>query len=364
MARPDTPLRALYREAAWIRHLRSNGYAFPVRFNIPRILDFRGSPVFRLSHLPAGARDASKLHPEQYAIGFTAHGDYFAYPNEPGNGKQLGPEEFMDVMLRNAWLLGKLTSLGLVHDAPVPVFHNRVQSFRRADSGLYEWQRAGRLDRWLESCRHPNFGLTGIRDFEHFIPFNGRSRDLYRQIGTHFLSLFLVTGSYFRHKDRGRVGFDGEDRPVDARDLFDMPLLEALIQNMFFQYYHGFVGHAFSGPLPFESHRLAERMVEEMGVDRHMEEILRATDQQQMTDEEFAYFLQRRGYPQKKTMPLQRGKEDIVVYTGPHLGGFNQGISLPECIEFLQSMCALCIFGRYWQENNGMCGSGAAGLRA
>ena len=40
----------------------------------------------------------------------------------------------------------------------------------------------------------------------------------------------------------------------------------------------------------------------------------------------------------------------LAVHTGPHLGGFNQRTSLPELIESVGSMSALCIFGRYCAE--------------
>jgi len=227
-----------------------------------------------------------------------------------------------------------------------------VQGLRRPDHGLYEWQRAGRLDRWLDSCRYPNFGVTGIRDFEHLIPFRGLSRNLYRHIGEHLLSLFLVTGSFFRNKDREKIGIDSEGRHVDARDLFDRPFLREIIQGIFLNYYSGFVGVEFSGELPFDFDKFTERMIDEMGVDRHMEEILRVVDQAEMTDEEFMSFLEERGYTEKEVKGFQKGEEDIIMCTGPHLGGFNQRISLPELIETVGSMSALCIFGRYWREKS------------
>ena len=108
----------------------------------------------------------------------------------------------------------------------------------------------------------------------------------------------------------------------------------------------------FSGELPFDFDKFTERMIDEMGVDRHMEEILRVVDQAEMTDEEFMSFLEERGYTEKEVKEFQKGEEDIIMYTGPHLGGFNQRISLPELIETVGSMSALCIFGRYWREKS------------
>ncbi len=51
------------------------------------------------------------------------------------------------------------------------------------------------------------------------------------------------------------------------------------------------------------------------------------------------------------TSPVkQKGVADIVIYSGPHLGGFNDTISLPELIESVSAMSALCIVGRFWKE--------------
>jgi hypothetical protein len=46
---------------------------------------------------------------------------------------------------------------------------------------------------------------------------------------------------------------------------------------------------------------------------------------------------------------LKKGIKDIVVLTGPHLGTFNERISLPELVESVETMAALCITGRCWQ---------------
>jgi len=352
LAQAENSRQSLYREAAWMEYLGSQGFSFPVRFNIPVAIKLQGSHVFRLENIPVRSPEGLKLHPDHYAIGFIAHKDYFTYPNNYGTERSLTTDEFMEVMFRNAWLFGKLTSRGIVHSAPIPLFHNRVQRHRRADNGLYEWQRAGRLDRWLGSCCYPNFGITGIRDFEHFIPVTGHSRNLYRYIGNHLLSLFLVAGSYFRNKDKEKVGFDRRGKPVDARDLFDKHFFKELVQGIFTHYFHGFVGREFSGTLPFDFDELTALMIDEMGVDRHMGEILRVVDQREMTNEQFRNFLYERGYPELEVRDFQKGLKDITIYTGPHLGGFNQRISLPEFIESVGSMSALCIFGRYLEERS------------
>ncbi|MEW6327381.1 MAG: SidJ-related pseudokinase [Thermodesulfobacteriota bacterium] len=350
LARAQDSPETLLREALWMQHLRSNGYSFPSKFHVPTVIRTRQSCVFRLENLPVAVPAGLGLHPARYAAGFIADMDYFTYPNEHRDKKMLTARDFKEILQRNAWLLGKLTSSGIIHTALIELFHNRVQRNRRPDHGVYEWPRGGRLDRWLSSCAYPNFGLTGLRDFEHFISFKGSGPSLYRYIGAHLLSLLLVTGSYFRNKDKARVGFDQGNKPVDARDLFDKQLLKELIRGIFLSYYQGFVGREYTGELPFDAEGLSSRMIEEMGVDRHMEEILRIADQKQMTDEEFKGFLDHRGYSPEEAARLKKGISEIVIYTGPHLGAFNQQISLPELIESVGAMSALCIAGKYWQE--------------
>ena len=347
LAGADHSPQSLHTETDWLYHMRNGNYAFPVKFHIPQPLEVQSSPLFQLQDIPVPVPENRELHPDRHAIAFLAGQDYFLYPNESVPEKRLDSHEFKEVLFRNAFLFGRLSSLGILHVAPIPLFHNRVQGFRRDDHGLYEWQRAGRLDRWLESCLHPNFGVSGIRDFEHFESFNGESRMLYPHMGTQLLSLFLVTGSYFRNKDTNRIGFDGEGNPIDARDCFNKPFLTELLDGIFSHYYLGFVGRKFIGRAPLDLDRLSTRMVDEMGVDRFMEEILRIADQQAMTDETFFHFLEQRGFSKEDANRLKRGGEDITLFTGPHLGGFNQRISIPELIESVGTMAALCIYGKY-----------------
>jgi hypothetical protein len=287
-------------------------------------------------------------------VAFFAQKDYFTYPNDHRPEMRLPPDQFREVMLRCAWLFGKLASRGIVHVSPIPLFHNRVQRERREDQGLYEWQRGGRLDRWLQSCAYPNFGVTGIRDFEHLISFSGRSRQLCYHMGAQLLGLLLTAGSYFRNKDASRVGFDKHGNTVDARDLFDRPLFEEAIYGIFCNYYRAFTGKDLDGELPFSLDNLVCRMIEEMGVDRHMEEVLRVVDQEAMSDGAFRDFLLRRGYSERETADFKKGHQDIILYTGPHLGGFNERISLPELIEAVGSMSAFCIAGKFRQAHNAL----------
>jgi len=348
----DSP-QSLLKEALWMEHLGSRRRDFPTRFNIPEAVPLGGGYVFRLSDLPTRVPSGLPVHPERFAIAFVAHREYFCYPNG-WEGANLPPtEQFLEVMCRNAWLLGRLASLGMVHGAPVPLFHNRVQMHRRSDQGRYQWFRGGRLDRWLASCSYPNLGVTGIRDFEHLSSLQGFSRELYRHVGEHLLGLLLLAGSHFRNRNRQRVGLDPAGNPVDARDLFDPVALRRVVEGVFDGYHRGFVGRPFTGGLPMDLDRLTARMIEEMGVDRHMEEILRVADQQEMARDQFESFLAERGYTPEEARTVEKGTRDIVIHTGPHLGAFNDRISLPELIESVAAMSGLCIAGKHWNEVTG-----------
>ena len=351
LALSKNSIESLNREACWMKYLSSNGNSFSVEFRIPFPLKINGSYLFRLKNTHSiRQQNAAFNHENSYAICFIAHNDYFTYPNTHRKERLLDKKKFREIILNNAWLLGKLTSMGIVHSAPIPLFHNRVQRNRRQDQGFYEWPRGGRLDAWLHSCRYPNFGPTGIRDFEHLITFESKSQKLYEYIGSHILSILLVIGSYFRNHEAERFGLDEQGKPVDARQLFDKSLFKELIEGVFHKYFNGFVGSNFNGDAPFDFDELAQRMIEEMGVDRHMEEILRAADQTEMTDREFKEFLLDRGYSEKNIEELKKGEKDISILTGPHLGGFNSRISLPELIKFLETASAYCIAGKYWEE--------------
>jgi hypothetical protein len=343
---------ALQREVQWLQHL--SGLALPgdIRFDVPTVLAGGGATLFRLEGLPAALVPARLRDPAPQAIGFIASRDYFGYPNSFEDGQLLSPGAFLEVMGRSAYLLGFLAARGVVHAAPIALFHNRVQQQRRRDGGVYEWYRAGRLDRWLVSCAYPNFGISGLRDFEHFSACDGQGLTLFRRMGNHFISLLLVAGSYFRAQDPQRVGRDAAGRPVDARDLFDERLLGRLVQTIFGRYCSGFTGRPVKPP-PLDMHRLIRSMIAQMGVDHHMEEYLRVADQQQMSATEFEAFLLQRGYSAEAVAGLQQGAADLVIQTGPHLGAFNRGISLPELIEAGAAMAAVCVAERFLYGHSG-----------
>ena len=87
-----------------------------------------------------------------------------------------------------------------------------------------------------------------------------------------------------------------------------------------------------------------------MGVDRHMEEVLRMVDQDDLSREAFESYLVTRGFSRAQAAGLRRGQADIVLQSGPHLGGFNQPISLPELIHMTGAMAADCVMRRFRRE--------------
>ncbi len=343
--------QALRQEIQWMEYIAELSLPGAFRFDVPKSLRVNGAALFRLKGLPAQLKPTWTTDSDPLAIGFVATDRYYGYPNDGRSGALPDGKAFLEIMGRNAYLLGWLAGQGIVHLAPIPLFHNRVQQSRRRDGGTYEWFRAGRLDRWLESCAYPNFGQSGLRDFEHFVAFNGKEIDLFRHMGNHLLSLLLVAGSYFRAKDIGRSGRNPDGSPVDARDLFDRDLLSDVVHAIYRNYHDGFVGKTTRALPPMDLDRLVYRMVEEMGVDRHMEEILRVVDQQQMTPAAFEAFLKERGFKDQQLKMLTQGTADLVIDSGPHLGGFNRAISLPEIIEAAAAMAAACKAERFVMLN-------------
>ena len=71
-----------------------------------------------------------------------------------------------------------------------------------------------------------------------------------------------------------------------------------------------------------------------------------------MSDDEFNEFLLERGFTGDNINGLSKGHEDITIMTGPHLGGFNQRISLPELIHLTETAASYCIGDRYKVDQN------------
>ncbi|WP_029460507.1 SidJ-related pseudokinase [Solidesulfovibrio alcoholivorans] len=340
--------RGLALEAAWMEHCA--GLPFPAPCHVPTPCRDGAARLFAVADAPHALPG---LDPEGRCLAYRATTDYFRYPNEPG--RPLDGEALVAVMARAALLLGWLAGRGIVHEAAIPLFHNRVQRERRDDGGVYDWRLPGRLDRWLYSAAHPNFGASGLRDFEHLAavsPGTTGGGRLYRRMGDHVVSLLLVAGSAFRMRDPALVGRDGKGHPVDARHLFDPPLLSRIVAAVFAGYHEGFVG-APPAVMPLCPEALARRMVEEMGVDRHMTELLRVADQEGMTDAAFAAFLTSRGLSPAAAARHRRGEADVALETGPHLGDFNNRTSLPELSEAAAAMVAACLAARHERDRGG-----------
>ncbi len=337
---------SLGREVAWMEVLADQRSTLGLRCEIPQPLWYDKTCLFSIK-TPSIFKDNQGYKPR--AIAYTVDRDYFVYPCQPG-GKVPSFESFQEIMARSSFLLGQFTSQGMIHSAPIPLFHNQTQQDRRDDHGLYIWFRKGRLDSWLSSCLYPNFGLSGLRDFEHLSPPRANQRHLFQDIGTHFLSLFLVAGSYFRLKEPEQIGWDKDGTPKDMRHLFDRQFLEDILQDIFQNYYLGFVGRPFSSTMPVRTRFIVDRMIEEMGVDRYMTEVFRILDQQDMTDDQFVSFLETKGFGPKEARSVPKGVQEINLYTGPHLGQFNGRISLPEIIDLTAGATAICIAAKHLDQ--------------
>ena len=167
------------------------------------------------------------------------------------------------------------------------------------------------------------------------------------------MGLFLVAGSHFRFKDENLRGMDENGRPVDATRLFDAAALAEMLEGAFHHYRAGFCGNpsgrGHTRP-PVDWADLTRAMIREMGVDRHMEEILRPADQMELSQADFYQVLENGGYSKKQARAMERGKEEIPVFTGPHLGGFNRPISVPELIRAVETLSAVLVGDRFLRQ--------------
>ncbi|MFO7965226.1 MAG: SidJ-related pseudokinase [Desulfobacterales bacterium] len=345
----NSALDGLRKEIEWMRYLRRTNTDVGEPFHVPKPCGFCDSYIVKPVGLPATIKKRLPANGTG-AIAFIAHKNYFSYPNPTEASRRLGREDFAAVIKGNARTLGRLTRMGIIHTAPIPLFHNRTQQSRRHDNGIYDWPRGGRLDQWLQSCRFPNFGISGIRDFEHLKAFTGPDQLLYRHIGTQLMSLVLVAGSWFRNAAPHLRGFDEAGNPVDARDLFDPVYYKKLLIDMYTSYYRGFVGRPFNGELPADLNRLTDRLIEEMGCDRDMVEVFRIADQLALSDFECERFLRRKGFSLDERAAFKKGVRDVTIHSGPHLGYFNGRISIPELITFLAGASAFCIADAFCQS--------------
>ena len=343
----ETDTDKLAKEIQWLKFLHDNPPCAGSIFKIPVPFSAEDKIIFRLDNLPCNIRKGHYHITDSPAMIYLSDRQYFHYPND--YSLFCGNDKFIrQIFRKNAWITGKLSSRGIVHTALIPLFHNRIQQNRREDQGIYLWEHGGRLDRWLESSQYPNFAASGLRDFEHFASVRNSS-GLRHHIGEHILGFILVAGSFFRNKAPEKKGLDSDGIAFDVRDLFEEHLFSNLIIDIISGYYKGFTGMALHNPESFLAGSLMEKLIDAMGKDLHMEEVLRTRDQHRMTEEEFRTFLKTRGI--EKIHKIKKGHNDIIVHTGPHLGGFNQAVNVPELIELLFRLSALCIADRYLREN-------------
>lgn len=357
MAKQQDNLSELNMENEFMCYLFNN-FTTDLKFIIPKPIPSTGHFLYTIDELPLPIPQKMEIHKQNICIGFIASKDYFLYPNEPNDTATIDEKKFQEIITRSSSLFGQLAGQGVIHTAPVPLFHNRVQQDRRDDGGIYDWSKGGRLDQWLKSCRFPNFGESGIRDFEHFHLYAGNSLKLYKHIGSHILSLILVMGSFYRNigqdnsdkKLIGKSGFDKQGKVINARELFNEKLLPTMIESVIQKYYNSFTGKKAFVDFSFDFKTFSKKLIDEMCVDRHMEEVLRIPDQQKISDTEFTDFLLGKGFEQAHIGRLTKGEKEIVTPTGPHLGGFNQKISIPLLPELLAKISSFCIIDKFKEE--------------
>ncbi|THB80802.1 MAG: hypothetical protein D3926_05350 [Desulfobacteraceae bacterium] len=365
--RRDDRIEEITKEISWMEELKHLAFDETTDFDIPVPVRCRHCRYFEITHIPRAVltqldhRVASGAGNSQYrlAIAFIAGPEYFTYPNEPvedskpmqiNEASRFDFEQIRGMFKNNASLLGGLASQGIIHTALIPLFHNRAQRHRRDDGGYYLWEHGGRLDKWLESCRYPNFGASGLRDFEHLEPLEDHGR-FHHYIGTHLLSFILVAGSCFRNQVPTLKGLDEKGNPADARHLFDKTVFQNLLIAAIQTYYRTLTGVFPTGLERLISLEFIDKLIQKMGMDTDMDERLRVEDQNLMDEQMFTDFISQRLCPQDLIDPPKRGRDDITFVSGPHLGGFNQPISVPELTDLLFTLSALCISDRYALEN-------------
>lgn len=347
--RNEEDVPGLITEIFWIDHLNKNSDLTDANNHVPIPIMVNKNCLFKISNPPEIIKQHKQISDQNICIAYITNEQYFHYPNEP-DYFEINDSSLERVFKKNARQLGQLSSQGIIHTALIPLFHNRTQQHRRQDQGQYNWEQAGRLDQWLGSSKYPNFAKSGLRDFEHLISVSD-TKKLHHYIGEHLLSFILVAGSFFRHKQPNTTGFDKDGNPLDLQHLFDKSLFKLLLKGIVQEYYYGLTGLSIDISHLINDLGLIDRLIETMGIDEHMEEIFHVQDQNGMEDFEFLNYLNARGVGALEINTIQKGNDDIVLHTGPHLGGFNQTISVPELINFLFCLSSLCISDRYLKEN-------------
>ena len=344
LAQSHDQAAGLAHEAWWMEYLAHHPDLLPGQ-HIPSPLDRPCRVLFDLDCIP-DITPLSLASKTPMCLPYIAHAEYFSYALSPDPGCNLSGMQFQRVLAQAALGLGRLSRHGLIHKAPIPLFHNRVQSGRRDDQGLYIWTRGGRLDRWFDSCLYPNFGLSGLRDFEHLEPWSKYPRHLFRDLGAQIMSLILAAGCWFRLQDPQLMGLTAHGDPVDARHLFDRYTFIRHVQIVVTEFSTGFLGAALDVD-KLGCEKVVEPLIEALGVDRHMTEVFRMQDQLGYDFSSFQALVQRKALNAAHAQHCRPGENDITLVTGPHLGEFNSRISVPELITFTASVAGLCIARAY-----------------
>ncbi|OPY51738.1 MAG: HEAT repeat protein [Methanosaeta sp. PtaU1.Bin112] len=203
--------------------------------------------TFRVKGLPEHLRmDQEPRDP--IAIGYIAGDRYFTYLND----RQLSIEQLHEGLLRCAIDLAELSGCGLIHTSLIALFHKRRD--RPCEDTGYCWQKkvAGRIERWMDSCRYPNLRLSGIADLEHIEVFREISPEkLQYHIGGQLLSMSLILASYFRN--RGHCDCDA---------------LKSILRDCFVEYLRTLSISPPELDEVIDWDRLAAAMAEEMELDR------------------------------------------------------------------------------------------------
>ncbi|MGC9515908.1 HEAT repeat domain-containing protein [Methanocrinis sp.] len=280
---------------------------------IPRpIVPEGGGYLFRLrlSGLPGGVRGILGLQTDPWAICYSPPRGYFTYLND----FHLSSDSVSKGLIRCAHDLAVLARNGLVHDALIPLFHNREQTERRGDRGVYRWwsEIPGRLDRWLKSCQHPNLRLSGIADYEHFCQFAEIApQKLHHLIGDQLLSISLVLASRYRILGE----FDDDVVSEALRSIFETYILASVSEKSNSSSFYG-SRSLLDGCIDWD--RLASRMREEMGGERYTTGLVRGAGPE---------------------------GSDLEIENGPHLGLFGGYFPLPELLRAIHLATAFAILG-------------------
>lgn len=232
-------LRKLFFEAQMQKYLMEMDLSSTLPLPLEGIFKIEGLPPHLLEDL------APKDH---YAIGYIADPCYFTYLNNP----RLTMQELKAGLCTCARDLALLTRTGLIHASLIPLFHKKRNDGR--DDTAYCWHRkiAGRLERWLESCRYPNLRLSGLADFEHIEIYGEISpKKLQSHIGGHLLSMSLVLAGYFRYKGQ-----------------FNQKKMMSIMRDCFCEYYCAVTKTQERLDEAIDWDELAVRMAEEMESDR------------------------------------------------------------------------------------------------